>query len=101
MRIATYRWGGRRHVGVLSNDSREITPVDLRHREDRVQSRGALALLEHLAEGKEFPKTNGTRLPLSAVTLEAPLPRPRRNLWCVGRNYRSHANELRGTIFKA
>ena len=97
MRIATYRWGGRRHVGVLSNDAREIAPIDLRDRQEQVQSRGAQALLEHLAEGKDFPAVNGTRLPLSAVTLEAPLPRPRRNLWCVGRNYRAHAKELQGT----
>ena len=33
-------------------------------------------------------------------TLEAPLPRPRRNLWCVGRNYRAHAKELQTTVFK-
>ncbi len=101
MRIATYRWGGRRHVGLLSSDAREITPVDLRQRDHQVQSRGAQALLEHLAEGGSFPATNGTRLPLAAVTLEAPLPRPRRNLWCVGRNYRAHAKELHGTIFKS
>ena len=77
MRIATYKWGGRRHVGVLSNDAREITPIDLKRRQEQVQSRGAQALLEHLAEGNDFPAVNGTRLPLSAVTLEAPLPRPR------------------------
>ena len=100
MRIATYRWGGRRHVGVLSNDVREITPIDLKDRQEQVQSRGAQALLEHLAEGKNFPAVNGARLPLSAVTLEAPLPRPRRNLWCVGRNYRAHAKELQTTVFK-
>ncbi|MBA2548217.1 MAG: fumarylacetoacetate hydrolase family protein, partial [Burkholderiaceae bacterium] len=100
MRIATYQWGGRRHVGVLSNDAREVTPVDLKRRQEQVQSGGALALIEHLAEGNDFPSTNGTRLPLSAISLDAPLPRPRRNLWCVGRNYRAHAKELQGTVFK-
>src|SRR4030095_158131 len=68
--------------------------------QQQVQSRGAQALLEHLAEGKDFPAATGTRLPLAAVTLEAPLARPRRNLWGVGRNYRAHAKELQGTIFK-
>ena len=100
MRIATYQWGGRRHVGVVSNDAREISPIDLRGRQEQVQSRGAQALIEHLAEGHEFPAINGTRLPLSAITLDAPLPRPRRNLWCVGRNYRAHAKELQSTVFK-
>jgi 2-keto-4-pentenoate hydratase/2-oxohepta-3-ene-1,7-dioic acid hydratase in catechol pathway len=36
---------------------------------------------------------------LSQVQLLAPL-RPRRNLWCVGRNYHAHAKELRETVFK-
>jgi 2-keto-4-pentenoate hydratase/2-oxohepta-3-ene-1,7-dioic acid hydratase in catechol pathway len=34
------------------------------------------------------------------VQLLAPL-RPRRNLWCVGRNYHAHARELRETVFKS
>ena len=25
---------------------------------------------------------------------------PRRNVWCVGRNYRAHAAELSGSVFK-
>jgi 2-keto-4-pentenoate hydratase/2-oxohepta-3-ene-1,7-dioic acid hydratase in catechol pathway len=101
MRIATYRWGGRRHVGTVSAERSEVTPLALPARAEQVQSRGALALIEHLAEGRDFPAAAGPRLPLSAVTLEAPLPRPRRNLWCVGRNYRAHAQELKGTVFKA
>jgi len=32
---------------------------------------------------------------VSAVKLEAPIPLPRRNIWCVGRNYHVHA-----TVFK-
>ena len=99
MRIATYRWGGRRHVGQVSADGLEVTPLDLRDRAEQVQSRGALALIEHLADGRAVPRPAGARLPLAVVTLEAPLPRPRRNLWCVGRNYRAHASELKGTIF--
>jgi 2-keto-4-pentenoate hydratase/2-oxohepta-3-ene-1,7-dioic acid hydratase in catechol pathway len=34
------------------------------------------------------------------VTLRAPLPRPLRSLFCVGRNYRAHAAELAGTVFR-
>ncbi len=100
MRIATYRWGGRRHVGILSADARQVEPIDLVSRHDQVQSRGAHALIELLADGGTYPRTNGVRLPLSAIELEAPLPKPRRNLWCVGRNYRAHAKELEQTIFR-
>jgi 2-keto-4-pentenoate hydratase/2-oxohepta-3-ene-1,7-dioic acid hydratase in catechol pathway len=98
MRIATYWWGGRRHVGRLSADGAELTPLALG---ERAASRGALALVEALADGKPFPAAAGAKLPLSAVQLDAPLPRPRRNLWCVGRNYRDHAKELAGSIFAA
>ena len=34
------------------------------------------------------------------MELCAPLPRPLRSLFCVGRNYRSHAAELAGTVFR-
>ena len=29
-------------------------------------------------------------LPLGSVALQAPIPRPRRNVFCVGRNYMDH-----------
>ncbi|HEU0204887.1 MAG TPA: fumarylacetoacetate hydrolase family protein [Burkholderiaceae bacterium] len=96
MKIATYRWGGRRHVGQLTPAGDEIVPLAL----ERAQDVGALALIELMAANKPLPGAAGMRLPLSAVELEAPLPRPRRNLFCVGRNYRAHAQELAGTIFR-
>ena len=30
----------------------------------------------------------------------APIPVPRRNIWCVGRNYHAHAKELQASVFK-
>jgi 2-keto-4-pentenoate hydratase/2-oxohepta-3-ene-1,7-dioic acid hydratase in catechol pathway len=35
----------------------------------------------------------GALLPLAAVALQAPIPRPRRNVFCVGRNYMDHVAE--------
>jgi len=37
---------------------------------------------------------------LDPRALLAPLPRPRRNLFCVGRNYHAHAQELRESVFR-
>lgn len=91
MRLACYRWAGRRHVGIVSDDGVEVTPLGS---DDAVQRRGALALVEHLAGGGTLPRPAGTRLAVAAVTLEAPLPRPRRNLFCVGKNYHDHAKEF-------
>ena len=43
---------------------------------------------------------DGAALPIASVRLEAPIPLPRRNLFCVGRNYHAHAKELSASVFK-
>jgi 2-keto-4-pentenoate hydratase/2-oxohepta-3-ene-1,7-dioic acid hydratase in catechol pathway len=62
---------------------------------------GALPLIQALARGEPLPQPSGTRLPVEVITLRAPLPRPLRSLFCVGRNYRAHAAELAGSVFRA
>jgi 2-keto-4-pentenoate hydratase/2-oxohepta-3-ene-1,7-dioic acid hydratase in catechol pathway len=94
MKLASFQWGGKRHVGIVSADGSELTPLACD------ASRGLLALIEQLSSGAAMPQASGTRLPLAAVQLDAPLPRQRRNLFCVGRNYRSHAKELAASVFK-
>ncbi len=37
---------------------------------------------------------------LSEAKALAPIERPRRNIFCVGRNYHAHANELAASVFK-
>jgi 2-keto-4-pentenoate hydratase/2-oxohepta-3-ene-1,7-dioic acid hydratase in catechol pathway len=64
---------------------------------ERATTRGALVLIEALASGGTMPRPSGASLPLSAVELEAPLPLPRRNIFCVGINYRTHAAEFAAT----
>jgi len=95
MRLASWSWGGREHVGTISADGREATPLAAGD-----ASRGALPLIQALARGEPLPQPSGTRLPVDVVTLRAPLPRPLRSLFCVGRNYRAHAQELAGTVFR-
>ncbi|MCW5634733.1 MAG: fumarylacetoacetate hydrolase family protein, partial [Rubrivivax sp.] len=97
MRIATYLHQGHRHVGRVDAGGSAVTPFLL---DEAVALRGALPLVEAAAAGQPLPALAPEPLPLAAVRLEAPLPRPRRNLWCVGRNYHAHASELRDTVFK-
>ncbi len=96
MRLASWSWGGRDHVGLASADGRELTPLVVAD-----TRRGVLPLVEALARGDALPPASGARLPVDVVTLRAPLPMPRRNLFCVGRNYRAHAEELAGTVFRS
>jgi 2-keto-4-pentenoate hydratase/2-oxohepta-3-ene-1,7-dioic acid hydratase in catechol pathway len=58
-----------------------------------------LPLIEALARGEPLPPPSGARLPVSALTLTAPL-RPLRSVFCIGRNYRAHAAELATTVFR-
>jgi 2-keto-4-pentenoate hydratase/2-oxohepta-3-ene-1,7-dioic acid hydratase in catechol pathway len=95
MRIASWTWGGRDHVGTLSPCGRELTPLAVAD-----ASRGALGLIQALAAGEPLPPPSGTRLPTEVVTLRAPLPKPLRSLFCAGRNYRAHAAELATTVFR-
>src|SRR4030095_10853813 len=95
MRLASWSWGGRDHVGTISPDGREATPLAVPD-----ASRGALALIQALARHEPLPPPSGARLPVHVITLRAPLPRPLRSLFCVGRTYRAHAAELAGTVFR-
>ncbi len=40
------------------------------------------------------PQVSGEGVPLSSVSLLAPVPRPERNIFCVGKNYHAHAREF-------
>jgi 2-keto-4-pentenoate hydratase/2-oxohepta-3-ene-1,7-dioic acid hydratase in catechol pathway len=95
MRIASWSWGGRDHVGTVSACGREATPLAVAD-----ASTGALGVIQALARGETLPPASGTRLPVDAITLRAPLPRPLRSLFCAGRNYRAHAAELAGSVFR-
>jgi 2-keto-4-pentenoate hydratase/2-oxohepta-3-ene-1,7-dioic acid hydratase in catechol pathway len=96
MRLASWSWGGRDHVGVVGADARDVTPLRLSD-----PAAGVLPLIEALARDEPLPPAAGLRLPLEVVALRAPLPRPRRNLFCIGRNYHSHAQELAGSVFRS
>ncbi len=97
MRIASYLHEGRHRVGVVSADGQQLTAFEL---PGDVAQRGALPLVEALAQGAALPALEARAVPMSAVQLTAPIPHPRRNLWCVGRNYHAHAKELSASVFK-
>lgn len=99
MRLATFIHQGRRRVGVVAADGLSVRPYGL---EDPSSARaGVLRFIESSATGGALPSPDGETLPITEVQLEAPLPLPRRNLFCVGRNYHAHAKELRDTVFKS
>jgi 2-keto-4-pentenoate hydratase/2-oxohepta-3-ene-1,7-dioic acid hydratase in catechol pathway len=90
MKIATYWHEGTRYVGRLSADGGSVSAFLW---DEPLGELGALALVERMAAGLALPQ-EGPSLPLSAVRLDAPFPRPRRDIFCVGKNYHAHAREF-------
>ena len=95
MRLAAYRRAGAAGVGLVSNDSRHIQPLQLGAAD---LERGVLPIIEALVRGEPLPQL-AAPIELSTVELGAPIPRPRRNIFCVGKNYHAHAKEFAGSGF--
>lgn len=98
MRFATFTDGRQRYVGRVSPDGKTITKLDVA---DESAQKGVLGLIELAMQGQDLDKYAGASVPVASVRLEAPIPLPRRNIFCVGRNYHAHAKELSGSVFKA
>jgi len=100
MRIATYEKDQQRYVGVVSDDA--LTVQALLDIPAETAERGVLGLIQAYGEPTQIAVLpRATAIPLDSVKLLAPVPRPQRNIFCVGRNYHAHAQELSGSVFKA
>jgi 2-keto-4-pentenoate hydratase/2-oxohepta-3-ene-1,7-dioic acid hydratase in catechol pathway len=91
MKYATYRYEGQVQVGLMSTDALSVTPVTIKGH--------PVSDLHDLFGGGAEP--NGSPIALDSVELLAPIPRPRRNIFCVGKNYAAHAKEFAGSGFDA
>jgi 2-keto-4-pentenoate hydratase/2-oxohepta-3-ene-1,7-dioic acid hydratase in catechol pathway len=91
MKVATYRVGGERRVGIVDERRQTVTSFDVPESEALI---GVLALIDRPA----LPEVLSP-MPLREATLEAPIPRPRRNIFCVGKNYHEHAHEFAASGF--
>jgi len=90
MRIAAFFYQGQPHAGLVSDDLQTVRLLDMPLADREL---GALTLVELLSRGQALP-AQGAAVPLSEVQLRAPLPHPRRNIFCVGKNYHAHAKEF-------
>ena len=98
MKLAAFRTLQDPHtpaVGRVSADLASIEPFDM---PPALAALGVLPLIEALARGDGLPPVRAA-LAMSALRLTAPLPRPRRNIFCVGKNYYAHAREFAGSGF--
>ena len=94
MKVATVSVAGERRVGKIAKDETSIAPFDLAFSEaqDRI-----LALICHNNGAAMRPTL--LPIPLSQVTIEAPILVPRCNIFCVGKNHYEHAHEFARSRF--
>ena len=78
MKLVTFLYQGREIPGILEHDTVRPLPC---------------ASMQALIESGTVPEPAGEWLPLSMVTLLAPIPHPRQDIICLGINYRDHAEE--------
>ena len=85
MKLVTFLQDGREFVGVLTADETAVRPLPFADMNTLIE-----APREQLLSAV---KAADASLPLSAVTLLSPIPRPRQDVICLGINYKAHAEE--------
>ncbi|MEX2453706.1 MAG: fumarylacetoacetate hydrolase family protein, partial [Rhodospirillaceae bacterium] len=107
MKLVSFRRAGKVRIGAVTDDGQDgQTVVDFSVAAPRLPAdmngfieagdRALAAAARAMTTAKK-----DARLPLSRVKLLAPLPSPRRNIFCVGKNYHEHAKEFDASGFNA
>ena len=95
MKIIAFQQNGVAGVGLVSSDLQQIQPFDLPLAQREL---GALPIIEMQARGEPLPALLAA-VARADVKVTAPLPKARRNIFCVGKNYFAHAREFAGSGF--
>lgn len=92
MNFATFQHDGREKVGIVVKQSDLVYPLEVATMLDLIERYDVIA-----------PQLNSPNEPieLRSTRLLAPIPRPARNIFCVGKNYRDHAKEFARSGFEA
>lgn len=95
MKIATFKYSGQNFVGVVDLNNKIIKSFEI---SEELAKYGALNILEILANDDKLPMLSNKSFNLNEVELQAPIPRPRRNIFCVGKNYLDHVKEVAAAV---
>ena len=94
MRLVTFLHNGRQAVGIADQALSQVSPLPADVAPDMLT---LIANYDRLKDG--LAAAAGAPLPIADVQLLAPIPRPARNVFCVGKNYHEHAKEFAGSGF--
>lgn len=88
MKLVTYRYDGMERIGAVRDDGIVDLSTVAATMLDLID--GGPTLLD---QARAVVAAASAATPLSTVTLLAPIPRPRKNIICLGMNYAAHAIE--------
>ncbi|MBS4193628.1 fumarylacetoacetate hydrolase family protein [Lederbergia citri] len=105
MKFITFKMKGQERFGVVDTEKSRVWDLISISEDSGISC--PLTLLNGIMEGEEFIKkvselvewgtekgSESYLIPLSDITWLAPIPRPTKNIMCVGKNYREHAIEM-------
>jgi 2-keto-4-pentenoate hydratase/2-oxohepta-3-ene-1,7-dioic acid hydratase in catechol pathway len=102
MRLVTFRSNVGLRVGVLDAATQTVIDLSVAAPDLPRDMLGLIALGgAGLARVKAAVAAKPAPIPLTQVKLVAPIPRPARNIFCVGKNYHEHAREFHTSGFDA
>jgi 2-keto-4-pentenoate hydratase/2-oxohepta-3-ene-1,7-dioic acid hydratase in catechol pathway len=93
MKFAAYSHQGASRIGVVDAEGINVRAID--------GVTDMIDLIERSGQLKSTLASLGPSMPIEQVNLQAPIARPRRNIFCVGKNYREHAKEFSRSGFEA
>jgi 2-keto-4-pentenoate hydratase/2-oxohepta-3-ene-1,7-dioic acid hydratase in catechol pathway len=94
MHLVTFLHEGQATVGIADQALTQVSPLP------RDVAPDMIALIANFDSLKgTLTASAGGPLPIASVELLAPIPRPARNVFCVGKNYHEHAKEFAGSGF--
>jgi len=104
MYLVTYESKGKVDIGVLTKDKSAVIPLQAAEKHYQKTAILPASINEFLdlgESGVQMVQTilskldaSGPSIPLADVRVLAPIPRPRKNIFCVGKNYVEHALEF-------
>jgi 2-keto-4-pentenoate hydratase/2-oxohepta-3-ene-1,7-dioic acid hydratase in catechol pathway len=93
MKFARYAMNGAIQIGRINQAETTIAPIP--------GAKNMFDVIEHIDEIRASAGGDAQGRPLAEVKLLAPIPAPRRNIFCVGKNYRDHAREFSNSGYEA
>lgn len=94
MRLVTFTEGDTTRIGVHDAAANEIVDLAATTRLPRDMNAFIALGKKGLQRARRAVRSGEGRIPVANVKLHAPIPRPAKNVLCVGKNYYDHAEEF-------